>query len=53
MQHIPKQSAPGIDGITQEEASKDFANWSEEMLRAVHRKVQAACCEPGMDTQTR
>ncbi|WP_245001205.1 group II intron reverse transcriptase/maturase [Caldalkalibacillus thermarum] len=38
MQHIPKQSAPGIDGITQEEASKDFANWSAEMLRAVHRK---------------
>jgi len=35
--HIPKGSAPGVDGQSVEEAKENFGNWSEEMLRAIHR----------------
>jgi group II intron reverse transcriptase/maturase len=35
--HIPKGSAPGVDGQSVEEAKEDFGNWSEEMLTAIHR----------------
>jgi RNA-directed DNA polymerase len=35
---IPKDTAPGVDGITVEEAKGDFKIWIEEMLRSVHCK---------------
>ena len=35
--HIPKTSAPGVDGQRVEEAKKTFGNWSEEMITAIHR----------------
>lgn len=35
---IPKDTAPGVDGITVEEAKGDFEIWIEEMLRSVHCK---------------
>lgn len=38
LQHIPKRTAPGVDGITQEEAMKTFEVWGDEMLTAIHRK---------------
>ena len=34
--HIPKDSAPGCDGQTVEEAKKNFKQWAPEMLRAIH-----------------
>jgi RNA-directed DNA polymerase len=34
--HIPKNSAPGCNGQTVEEAKKDFKQWAPEMLRAIH-----------------
>jgi len=36
--NIPKSSAPGVDGISVEEAKKDFGFWIEEVLQSVHRK---------------
>ena len=36
--HIPTNSAPGIDGVTVNQAKENFPNWSEEMLQSVHRK---------------
>ena len=36
--NIPKDSAPGVDGVTVERAKEDFGVWVEEMLRSVHRK---------------
>ena len=36
--HIPNSSAPGVDGITVQEAKKDFGFWIEDMLESVHRK---------------
>ena len=36
--HIPKDSAPGIDGQTVEEAKEEFPNWAELTLDAVHRQ---------------
>ena len=36
--HIPKDSAPGIDGQTVEEAKEEFPNWAESTLDAVHRQ---------------
>lgn len=35
---IPKNSAPGIDGITVEMAKESFNEWIDEMLRSMHRK---------------
>lgn len=35
--HIPKGSAPGVDGQSVDNAKENFGNWSEEMLTAVHR----------------
>jgi RNA-directed DNA polymerase len=34
--HIPKDSAPGCDGQTVEEAKENFKQWAPEMLRAIH-----------------
>jgi group II intron reverse transcriptase/maturase len=34
--HIPKDSAPGCDGQTVEEAKTNFKQWAPEMLRAIH-----------------
>lgn len=36
--HIPKRTAPGIDGITRDEAMKTFEAWADEMLTSIHRK---------------
>ena len=35
--HIPKTSAPGVDGQSVDTAKESFGNWSEEMLTAIHR----------------
>jgi len=34
----PKNSAPGVDGVTVVRAKEDFEVWVEEMLRSVHQK---------------
>jgi RNA-directed DNA polymerase len=34
--HIPKDSAPGCDGQTVEDAKESFKQWAPEMLRAIH-----------------
>jgi RNA-directed DNA polymerase len=39
---IPKESAPGVDGISVEEAKKTFEGWIEEMLASIHRKAYKA-----------
>lgn len=36
--HIPKDSAPGVDGETESEAQETFPLWAESMLGAVHRQ---------------
>lgn len=36
--HISNDSAPGIDGITVEEAKKSFSSWIEKMIQSMHRK---------------
>ena len=36
--HISKDSAIGVDGIDVETAKKQFDQWTEEMLKSVHRK---------------
>jgi len=38
LDHMPKKTAPGIDGITVEEASKDFQLWSEEVINSIHKR---------------
>ena len=39
---IPKESAPGVDGISVDEAKKTFEVWIEEMLASIHRKAYKA-----------
>jgi group II intron reverse transcriptase/maturase len=39
---IPKQSAPGVDGISVDEAKKTFEVWIEEMLSSIHREAYKA-----------
>jgi len=39
---IPKQSAPGVDGISVDEAKKTFEGWIKEMLSSIHRKAYKA-----------
>ena len=36
--HIPRDSAPGIDGQTVEQAKEEFSSWAEPTLGAVHRQ---------------
>ncbi len=36
--HVPKNSAPGVDGQTVPEAKETFEAWIEPMLQAMHRK---------------
>jgi RNA-directed DNA polymerase len=36
--HIPRNSAPGSDGQTPEQAKKQFKDWVMPMLQSVHRK---------------
>lgn len=38
LKRIPKRTAPGTDGVTQEEAIQTYEVWSDEMLSAIHRK---------------
>jgi RNA-directed DNA polymerase len=40
--NIPKQSAPGVDGVSVDEAKETFGVWIEEMLPAIHRKAYKA-----------
>jgi RNA-directed DNA polymerase len=35
--HIPKTSAPGVDGRSVDSAKENFGDWSEEMITAIHR----------------
>jgi len=42
LNNIPKQSAPGVDGISVDEAKKTFEGWIEEMLSSIHRKAYKA-----------
>jgi retron-type reverse transcriptase len=39
---IPKKSAPGVDGMSVDEAKKTFEGWIEEMLSSIHRKAYKA-----------
>jgi RNA-directed DNA polymerase len=34
--HVPRQTAPGLDGQTVDEVKQEFGAWSEATLRAVH-----------------
>ena len=36
--HIPKNSAPGCDGQTVEQAKESFKQWAPEMIRAIHER---------------
>jgi RNA-directed DNA polymerase len=36
--NIPSKSAPGVDGITVDEAKNDFGNWIDHMLQSIHHK---------------
>lgn len=36
--HIPKDSAPGSDGQTVEEAKETFKQWAPEMLCAIYER---------------
>jgi group II intron reverse transcriptase/maturase len=38
LQQIPERSAPGVDGQTVAQAKRDFTQWIEPMLEAVHRQ---------------
>jgi len=38
LDHIPKRTSPGADGVTVDEAKKLFECWIDEMLRAVHHQ---------------
>ena len=50
--NIPKQSAPGVDGISVDEAKKTFEGWIEEMLSSIHRKAyKAPPVRRGLDPQ--
>ncbi len=40
--NIPKQSAPGVDGISVDEAKKTFGEWVEEVLSSIHREAYKA-----------
>jgi group II intron reverse transcriptase/maturase len=42
LNNIPKRSAPGVDGISVDEAKKTFEVWIEEMLSSIHRKAYKA-----------
>ena len=42
LNNIPRQSAPGVDGISVDEAKKTFEVWIEEMLSSIHRKAYKA-----------
>ena len=49
--NIPKQSAPGVDGISVDEAKKTFKVWIEEMIASIHRKAYKATRKAGLDPQ--
>jgi len=36
--HMPKDTSPGIDGITRDMAIYDFENWIQEMMNSIYRK---------------
>src|SRR4030042_5944976 len=42
LSNTPKQSAPGVDGISVEEAKEKFGKWIEEMLLSIPRKAYKA-----------
>jgi RNA-directed DNA polymerase len=39
LNHMDKDTAPGIDGVTVEEAIKEYPIWIEEMMNEIHRKI--------------
>ena len=42
LNNIPKQSAPGVDGISVDKTKETFEGWIEEMLSSIHRKAYKA-----------
>jgi RNA-directed DNA polymerase len=36
LHHIPRDSAPGVDGVKVDEAEKDFEVWIDEMINSIH-----------------
>lgn len=38
LNHMPRKTSPGIDGITRDMAIQDFLRWSEIMINSIHRK---------------
>jgi RNA-directed DNA polymerase len=38
LNHIPENSAPGVDGIDVKTAKQSFNMWVDEMMTSVHRK---------------
>lgn len=37
LHHIPRDSAPGMDGVTVKEAEKDFEVWIDKMIDSIHQ----------------
>jgi group II intron reverse transcriptase/maturase len=38
LHHMPKDTSPGIDGVTRDMAAINFESWIGEMMNAIHRK---------------
>ncbi len=38
LQHIPNNSAPGVDGLDVKAVKEDFEKWSDDVIVAVHRQ---------------
>lgn len=38
LEHMPRNTSPGTDGITRDVAIHDFENWIQEMTSSIHRK---------------
>jgi group II intron reverse transcriptase/maturase len=38
LNHMPKNTSPGIDGITRDMAIIEFENWVGEMMNSIHRQ---------------
>ncbi|MGP4082593.1 group II intron reverse transcriptase/maturase [Pseudalkalibacillus sp. R45] len=37
LEHMPKDTSAGIDGITRDMAIHDFENWIQDMMNSIHR----------------
>ncbi|WP_045520878.1 reverse transcriptase domain-containing protein, partial [Neobacillus niacini] len=38
LNHMPKNTSPGIDGTTRDMAIAQFGNWVEDMMNSIHRQ---------------